>query len=113
MNALCSVSAKQPRSIANLLFRHLCCFTRGASTRRDAQPPAVDGGAVDGSVDKLTYLLRSLGLARYETMFTVQEVDFEAFLHLSEDDLAELDVARKDREKLVLVIDELRAKLGI
>ncbi|XP_037084777.1 ankyrin repeat and SAM domain-containing protein 6-like [Pollicipes pollicipes] len=66
-----------------------------------------------GTVSKLTYLLRSLGMARYGPVFAAQEIDFEAFVALSEADLNELEIGRKDREKFALVISELRSKLPV
>ena len=62
---------------------------------------------------KLTYLLRSLGLARYGPAFAAQEIDFEAFLDLTDADLVELRVSRRDRQKLGMVIQELRQKLRV
>lgn len=62
---------------------------------------------------KLTYLLRSLGLAHYGPTFAAQEIDFETFLEMTETDLVELEVSRRDWQKLGLVIRELREKLNM
>ncbi|XP_043224289.1 ankyrin repeat and SAM domain-containing protein 6-like [Amphibalanus amphitrite] len=83
--------------------------TTAADPPSAAEPATSDGQAVG----KLTYLLRSLGLARYGSAFAAEEIDFEAFLDLTDDDLVELNVSRRDRQKLAVVIQELRQKLRV
>lgn len=60
-------------------------------------------------IKDLSTLLKHLGLEKYESNFTEEEVDFETFLTMSEDDLKEVGVSKLGaRRKLQLAILEIK-----
>jgi hypothetical protein len=55
-------------------------------------------------------LLEKLDLAKYKEVFSANDVDFEMFLTLTEQDLKELGVSLGARRKMKLAISEIKQK---
>ncbi|KAL5021336.1 hypothetical protein ScPMuIL_000491 [Solemya velum] len=68
----------------------------------------------DGTRDEeLSGILRKLSLEKYQPIFEEQEVDMEAFLTLTEDDLKELGISHSEsRHQILSTISELNTGKG-
>ncbi|PVD20507.1 hypothetical protein C0Q70_18663 [Pomacea canaliculata] len=63
--------------------------------------------------DELSHILKKLSLEKYSPIFEEQEVDMEAFLTLTDDDLKELGIANVDsRRQILKAIRELNSGKG-
>ena len=63
-----------------------------------------------GTVDELKTMLKKLSLERYQPIFEEQEVDMEAFLTLTDNDLKELGIAHTEpRRQILTAITELES----
>lgn len=59
--------------------------------------------------DELSQLLKKISLERYRAIFEEQEVDLEAFLTLTDDDLKEIGITQSDpRQRILVAISELQ-----
>ncbi|KAG2278679.1 hypothetical protein Bca52824_061234 [Brassica carinata] len=59
----------------------------------------------DTSVDSF---LESLGLEKYSTSFQVEEVDMDALMHMTDDDLKALLIPMGPRKKILLALGSNR-----
>ncbi|XP_005095515.1 ankyrin repeat and SAM domain-containing protein 6 [Aplysia californica] len=67
----------------------------------------------DGPDDELASIMKKLSLEKYNPIFEEQEVDMEAFLTLTDEDLRELGIAHPDsRRQILAAIYDLRAGKG-
>ncbi|EOA12428.1 hypothetical protein CARUB_v10028202mg [Capsella rubella] len=60
---------------------------------------------IDYSVDSF---LESLGLEKYSTSFQVEEVDMDALMHMTDDDLKALLIPMGPRKKILLALESKR-----
>uniref|UniRef100_A0A8C5H841 SAM domain-containing protein n=1 Tax=Gouania willdenowi TaxID=441366 RepID=A0A8C5H841_GOUWI len=74
------------------------------------------GGSSSGTItddDELSSILKKLSLENYQAIFEEQEVDMEAFLTLSDEDLKELGIKTDGpRQQILAAIKELNAGKG-
>ncbi|XP_068604142.1 ankyrin repeat and SAM domain-containing protein 6-like [Brachionichthys hirsutus] len=74
------------------------------------------GGSSSGTVtdeDELSSILKKLSLEKYQPIFEEQEVDMEAFLTLTDEDLKELGIKTDGpRQQILAAISELNAGKG-
>ncbi|KAI8759258.1 ankyrin repeat and SAM domain-containing protein 6 [Biomphalaria glabrata] len=67
----------------------------------------------DGHDDELASIMKKLSLEKYNPIFEEQEVDMEAFLTLTDDDLKELGISHAEsRRQILSAICELRSGKG-
>ncbi|XP_068160360.1 ankyrin repeat and SAM domain-containing protein 6-like isoform X2 [Antennarius striatus] len=74
------------------------------------------GGSSSGTItdeDELSNILKKLSLEKYQPIFEEQEVDMEAFLTLTDEDLKELGIKTDGpRQQILAAISELNAGKG-
>ncbi|KAL0708434.1 hypothetical protein Bca4012_074860 [Brassica carinata] len=70
----------------------------GQATRKKSQQA---GGSVDS-------FLESLGLEKYSTAFKVEEVDMDALMHMTDDDLKAMFIPMGPRKKILLALGSKR-----
>jgi hypothetical protein len=68
--------------------------TSSQATRKKSQQ-------ADSSVDSF---LESLGLEKYSTAFQVEEVDMDALMHMTDDDLKAMLIPMGPRKKILLAL---------
>ncbi|XP_018478758.1 uncharacterized protein LOC108849666 [Raphanus sativus] len=96
------------------------------STREAARSPAVKNGsgetksetraALNGATKKkpqqagtsVDSFLESLGLEKYSTSFQVEEVDMDALMHMTDDDLKAMLIPMGPRKKILLALGSKR-----
>ncbi|KAH9515488.1 Ankyrin repeat and SAM domain-containing protein 6 [Bulinus truncatus] len=67
----------------------------------------------DGHDDELASIMKKLSLEKYNPIFEEQEVDMEAFLTLTDDDLKELGISHAEsRRQILAAICDLRSGKG-
>ncbi|CAH1270061.1 ANKHD1 [Branchiostoma lanceolatum] len=77
------------------------------------QPPRGSSSATSSEEDEVSALLKKLSLERYRAIFEEQEVDMEAFLTLTDDDLRELGISsERPRRQILSAIGELNSEKG-
>ncbi|KAG2261158.1 hypothetical protein Bca52824_068237 [Brassica carinata] len=75
--------------------------TRAALNKATKKKPQQDGTSVDN-------FLESLGLEKYSTSFQVEEVDMDALMHMTDDDLKALLIPMGPRKKILLALGSKR-----
>ncbi|XP_013750621.2 ankyrin repeat and SAM domain-containing protein 6-like [Brassica napus] len=75
--------------------------TRKASSQATRTKSQQAGGSVDS-------FLESLGLEKYSTAFKVEEVDMDALMHMTDDDLKAMLIPMGPRKKILLALGSKR-----
>ncbi|RID64287.1 hypothetical protein BRARA_E03231 [Brassica rapa] len=75
--------------------------TRKASSQVTRKKSQQAGGSVDS-------FLESLGLEKYSTAFKVEEVDMDALMHMTDDDLKAMLIPMGPRKKILLALGSKR-----
>lgn len=75
--------------------------TRAALNKDTKKKPQQAGTSVDS-------FLESLGLEKYSTSFQVEEVDMDALMHMTDDDLKALLIPMGPRKKILLALGSKR-----
>ncbi|CAH8299127.1 unnamed protein product [Eruca vesicaria subsp. sativa] len=75
--------------------------TRAASNKATKKKPPQADMSVDG-------FLESLGLEKYSTSFQVEEVDMDALMHMTDDDLKAMLIPMGPRKKILLALGSKR-----
>uniref|UniRef100_A0A3Q3VX39 SAM domain-containing protein n=1 Tax=Mola mola TaxID=94237 RepID=A0A3Q3VX39_MOLML len=93
-------SSSSPSSSSSSYFEGVCSSRRSSTcSQRSPSPPVTDD---------LPELLSQLGLIKYIDVFEQQEIDYQTFLTLSEDDLKEVGVSTFGaRRKMLMAITDL------
>ncbi|WZZ62936.1 ankyrin repeat and SAM domain-containing protein 6-like [Brassica napus] len=94
------VEAARPsmKSVATDTETEVTRKASGQATRKKSQQA---GGSVDS-------FLESLGLEKYSTAFKVEEVDMDALMHMTDDDLKAMLIPMGPRKKILLALGSKR-----